>query len=275
MGQSRSTIPTDDLDLSCGGLLPLIAPLEAAPAICDDRSDIWLTREEVRTASLHLAEKIASERKRLVFLFCGVNSETVIGLLAAAAAGHATALIDPSLPEDVLKGLIEAYQPELVLGARDIGEKLRAVAGAPADSRSLETGAGAIEWIARDLGPSSVPIDPALELLLSTSGTTGSRKYVRLSRDAVVANARQIAEALAIDEQSVGVAHLPLHYSYGLSIVTSHLAAGGRIFLVNNSITSPSFWSKIAKVGGSHFPGVPFHYAALARLGLGMAPEFR
>ena len=97
-----------DLDLSCGGLLPLIGAVEGAPAICDDRSDIWLTREEVRTASLHLAEKIASERKRLVFLFCGVNSVTVIGLLAAAAAGHATALIDPSLPEDVLNGLIEA-----------------------------------------------------------------------------------------------------------------------------------------------------------------------
>ena len=116
------------------------------------------------------------------------------------------------------------------------------------------------------------PIDPALQLLLSTSGTTGSRKYVRLSRDAVVANARQIAEALAIDERSVGVAHLPLHYSYGLSVVTSHLAAGGRICLVNDSITSPSFWSKIGKVGGSHFPGVPFHYAALARLGAGIVP---
>src|SRR5271154_4988326 len=176
----------NDLDFSCGGQLPLIAPLEASPTVFDDRNGIWLTREELRAASLDLAGKIASERKRLVFLFCGVNSETVIGLLAAAAAGHATALIDPSLPEDVLKGLIEAYQPELVLGARDIGEKLRAVACAPADSRSLETGAGAIEWIARDLGPSSDAIEPALQLLLSTSGTTGSRKYVRLSREAVV-----------------------------------------------------------------------------------------
>ena len=112
-----------------------------------------------------------------------------------------------------------------------------------------------------------------MQLLLSTSGTTGSQKYVRLSRDAIVANARQIAEALAIDERSVGIAHLPLHYSYGLSVVTSHLAAGGRLCLVNDSITSPSFWSKIENVGGSHFPGVPFHYAALARLGAGLVPD--
>ncbi len=268
-----STIAMNDLDPTCGGLLPLIAPLEASPAVYDDRNDIWLTRTELRAASLDLAGKIASEQKRLVFLFCSVNSETLIGLLAAAAAGQATALIDPSAPEDVLAGLIEAYQPELVLGARGVSGKLRAVADSTRTSGSLDCRAGVIEWIARDNGPSFVAINPAVQLLLSTSGTTGSRKYVRLSRHAIVANASQIAKALAIDEHSVGIAHLPLHYSYGLSVVTSHLAAGGRVCFINDSITSPSFWSKIGTAGGSHFPGVPFHYAALARLGLGMAPE--
>ena len=263
----------NDLDFSCGGQLPLIAPLEASPTVFDDRNGIWLTREELRAASLDLARKIASERKRLVFLFCGVNSETLIGLLAAAAAGHATALIDPSVSEDVLTGLIQAYQPELVLGARGFGEKLGAVADITGTSGSLDCRAGVVEWITRDDGRSSVAVDPALQLLLSTSGTTGSRKYVRLSRGAVVANARQIAKALSIDDRSVGIAHLPLHYSYGLSVVTSHLAAGGRICLIDDSITSPSFWSKIGDAGGSHFPGVPFHYAALARLGLGMTPD--
>ena len=138
---------------------------------------------------------------------------------------------------------------------------------------SAPFGARAVEWISRESDPSFPPIDPAVQMLLSTSGTTGSQKYVRLSRDAVVANARQIAQALAIDGRSVGIAHLPLHYSYGLSVVTSHLTAGGRLCLINDSITSQSFWSKIASVGGSHFPGVPFHYVALARLGAGLVPD--
>jgi acyl-CoA synthetase (AMP-forming)/AMP-acid ligase II len=262
-----------DLDLSCGGLLPVIPRLEASPTVYDDLNDRWLTRKELRNASLDLARAIASEQKRLVFLLCGVNSETIVGLLAGAAAGHATALVDPSVSKDVLTGLIQAYQPELLLGARGSGEKLPDVIGGNATVNSAQSRAGAVEWIARDTGSSFPPIDPALQLLLSTSGTTGSQKYVRLSRDAVVANAGQIAEALAIDEGSVGIAHLPLHYSYGLSVVTSHLAAGGRICLINDSITSPSFWSKIGNVGGSHFPGVPFHYVALARLGLGLVPD--
>ena len=259
-----------DLDLSCGGLLPLIAPLEASPAVYDDCGDSWLTREGLRTASLDLARTIASEHKRLVFLLCGVNSGTIIGLLASAAAGHATALIDPSLSEHLMMGLIQSYQPDLILGARGAIEKLPNIGEANVGAPSR---AGAVEWIARERASSFSPIDPALQLLLSTSGTTGSQKYVRLSRDAVLANARQIAQALAIDEGSVGVAHLPLHYSYGLSVVTSHLTSGGRLCLINDSITSPSFWSKIGTVGGSHFPGVPFHYVALARLGPSLVPD--
>ena len=85
----------------------------------------WLTREELRNASLDLARIIASDRKRLVFLLCGVNAETIIGLLAAAAAGHATALIDPALPERLMTGLVESYQPELILGPRGSARETR------------------------------------------------------------------------------------------------------------------------------------------------------
>ena len=182
-----------DLDQTCGGLLPLIPGLEASPAVYDDRDSSWLTREELRNASVDLAKTIASERKRLVFLLCGVNSETVIGLLAAAAAGHATALIDPALPEHLMTGLLESYQPELILGPSGSAETIPYAMNDKATVGSAPFRARVVESIARETDPSFPPIDPALQLLLSTSGTTGSQKYVRLSRDAVVANARQIA----------------------------------------------------------------------------------
>ena len=150
-GSIASAIAMNDLDLSCGGLLPLIAPLEGSPTVYDDRTSSWLTREELRTASLDLAKNIASEQKRLAFLLCGVNSETIIGLLAAAAAGHATALIDPSVPEDSA----ERSDPGVSARTRSGGawrlvRNLRDVGNAKAAVGSVRSRAGVVEWIARD-----------------------------------------------------------------------------------------------------------------------------
>src|SRR4029077_12945338 len=127
----------------------------------------------------------------------------------------------------LMTGLIESYQPEFILGAGGSFEKLPDAATSNATVGSVQSRGGVVERVARDTGSSFPLIDPALQLLLSTSGTTGSQKYVRLSRDAVVASPGQIAQALPIDERSVCIAHLPLHYSYGLPLVTSHRPSGG------------------------------------------------
>jgi len=115
-------------------------------------------------------------------------------------------------------------------------------------------------------------IAPELCLLLSTSGTTGSSKFVRLSYRAVTANAEQIATALRITAEDVAVEHLPVHYSYGFSVLASHLVRGAGVFLMDDSITAPSFWPKVQQARGTHFPGVPFHYTVLARFGLAHVP---
>lgn len=125
---------------------------------------------------------------------------------------------------------------------------------------------------ARRTAASAGPLAAELGLLLLTSGTTGSSKFVRLSWSAVAANARQIAASLSLTPDSVAIAHLPFHYSYGMSVATSHLAAGGRIAFIEDAVTSPDFWGKVRASGGTHFPGVPFHYNVLARLGFDMVP---
>lgn len=122
------------------------------------------------------------------------------------------------------------------------------------------------------------PIDgpaphPSLALLLSTSGATGSPKLVRLTRAAVEANARAIAAALAIGPGEVGPTSLPLHYAYGLSIVTSHLAAGATVLLTDDAIISDDFWRACRAGGATSFAGVPYSYDVVRRLDLGqLAP---
>ena len=93
-------------------------------------------------------------------------------------------------------------------------------------------------------------LHPDLSLLLSTSGSTGSPKLVRLSADAVRANALDIAAALGLDASDRAVSTLPLHYCYGLSVLHSHLAVGGSVLLTDASVTDPALWSAVQRGRG-------------------------
>ena len=269
MAMTPSTKPV--LDTSCCGLLPVIEDAEMRLALNDDspNSQGW-TRSELRVEALKLADALAGPDKQLAFVLAENTAATVIGLLALTAAGNVTALIDPATSHDKLETLLALYQPDIMLwtAARALPEAISSHIG----RWSLSGTQNPVAFAIRPDAQTGSAIGPALSLMLSTSGTTGSPKFVRLSGLAVATNARQIAASLDIDMRSVGTAHLPLHYSYGLSVVTSHLAVGGSVFIMEDSVTSPSFWTKIAACGGTHFPGVPFHYTVLARLGFNTIP---
>ena len=259
----------DALD-DCGGLLPHLPERERSPALCDGATGVWRTRGGLRDQALRVGKALASPRKRLVFVIVGPGPAAIVSILAAASAGHAVALIDAAMAQPKIAGLIESYRPELVLGPDREGLDWLADKGY-CGPEALSEGVVLIER-ASEAQPEA-DIHPALLLLLATSGTTGIPRFVRLSREAVLANANQIAKALHIGVDSVGVAHLPIHYSYGWSIVGSHFAAGAGVVAVSNSLMSKTFWETIAKAGGTHFPGVPFHYTTMARLGLNSIPE--
>jgi acyl-coenzyme A synthetase/AMP-(fatty) acid ligase len=90
---------------------------------------------------------------------------------------------------------------------------------------------------------------------------------VRLSAAAVRANAASIAEFLELGPGERAVASLPLHYSYGLSVLNSHLHSGGTVVFTGESIMRPAFWQAFAAHGCTSFAGVPYAYAILRRTG--------
>ncbi len=110
-------------------------------------------------------------------------------------------------------------------------------------------------------------LHPDLALLLQTSGSTGQGRGVRLSCAAVEANAQNIAEYLEIGAQDRAALVLPLHYSYGLSVLHSHLARGASLWLAGGSILDPGFPSELAASGATSLAGVPHHFRMLARSG--------
>lgn len=106
-----------------------------------------------------------------------------------------------------------------------------------------------------------------LSLLLQTSGSTDSPKLVRLTQNNIVSNAESIASYLGLTVNERSIQSLPMQYSYGLSLINSHLISGGSIVLTNNSFMAPEFWSDFDKYKCTSFAGVPFMYETLNRLG--------
>ena len=112
------------------------------------------------------------------------------------------------------------------------------------------------------------PVNPALGLLLSTSGSTGDRKLVRLSYDNIQANCDSIVEYLGITEQERPITTLPMEYTYGLSVIHSHLAAGATIILTSKTLFESAFWEKVEQYEVTSMAGVPYTYEMFERLRL-------
>jgi acyl-coenzyme A synthetase/AMP-(fatty) acid ligase len=71
---------------------------------------------------------------------------------------------------------------------------------------------------------------------------------------------------LGIRDDDRAIMTLPLHYSYGLSVVNSHLHAGGSVVLNPFSVIQPQFWELVARTQARSLPGVPVTYRLLTRL---------
>jgi acyl-CoA synthetase (AMP-forming)/AMP-acid ligase II len=88
-------------------------------------------------------------------------------------------------------------------------------------------------------------LHPELALLLTTSGSTGSPRLVRLSQRNVQSNAEAIAESLRIGPDDVAATTLPMAYCYGLSVLHSHLQQGAAVVLTDRSVVDPCFWDLV------------------------------
>jgi acyl-CoA synthetase (AMP-forming)/AMP-acid ligase II len=106
-------------------------------------------------------------------------------------------------------------------------------------------------------------LHPDLALLLSTSGSTGSPKLVRLSWGNLTANTSAIVRALGLGPQDVGVTTLPLHYCYGLSVLHTHLAVGAAMVLTDLSVADDDLWPLLRTTGVTSLSGVPHTFDLL------------
>ena len=106
-----------------------------------------------------------------------------------------------------------------------------------------------------------------LALLLSTSGSTGSPKFVKISKLNLQSNTRAIASYLHITENDRPITTLPMSYTYGLSIINSHVYMGATLLLTEYSVMEQTFWNFFLHQQATTFGGVPYTYQMLKFIG--------
>lgn len=178
--------------------------------------------------------------RRLVAVAASTATAPLVTYLAALRARHPVLLAPPE--PRTFDALVAAWDPDVVL--------------APAADRPRERRGG-----------SAHTLHPELALLLSTSGTTGSPKLVRLSHAAIAANAAAIAGYLDIRPGDRALASLPPHYCYGLSVVNSNLLRGAALVLCDRSAADPAFLDLAARERVTSLHGVPHTFELLDRAG--------
>jgi len=108
------------------------------------------------------------------------------------------------------------------------------------------------------------PVDDAtLATIIYTSGTTGQPKGVMLSRANLASNTQSILDYLPIQSEDRVMAVLPFFYSYGNSILHTHLAMGATLVIENRFVYPHDILRKMVSLQITSFAGVPSTYALL------------
>ncbi len=102
-----------------------------------------------------------------------------------------------------------------------------------------------------------------LAAILYTSGSTGTPRGVMLSHGNLVVNTEQILGYLRLTPGDSVCCVLPFHYSFGNSLLLTHVACGGRVVVDNRFAFPAKVLETLEQERCTGFSGVPSHYAIL------------
>ena len=223
-------------------------------ALCDEYGN------EMTYGTLDVeSQKIAGfvNRRCLVFCLCRNEIGSVIGYVAFLNNGIVPVQLSSNLEEELLDNLLKTYEPSYLWVPQD-------------KIHSFDN----FEIVYANYGYSLLKTNykkkyklfEELAMLITTSGSTGSPKFVRQSYSNIVSNAKAIAEYLKLNSNERPITTLPMNYVYGLSIINSHFLVGATVLLTDKTLMQKEFWSFLKEAKATSFGGVPYTYEMLDKL---------
>jgi acyl-coenzyme A synthetase/AMP-(fatty) acid ligase len=219
----------------------------------EDEFGAQLTYRQLRDEGRMLCQH--ADGRCLVFCLCRNVLGSFVGYVSFLNGGVVPAMLSADMDTELFSALYKTYQPKYVWAPKEFELEDGCCRYERFGYRLLQTPFGDTTRLAPDLA-----------LLLTTSGSTGSPKLVRQSYRNIRANTNSITEYLHLLADDRPITTLPMQYTYGLSILNTHLDVGARILLTDKGIAQKEFWAFFKAHAATGFGGVPYTYEMLNRM---------
>ena len=103
-----------------------------------------------------------------------------------------------------------------------------------------------------------------MAVVLLTSGSTGEKKGVMLTHKNLISNTNSILKILPINNREIVNLLLPASYSFGLSVINTHIKVGAKIYIHDSPFVG-SIINELKKYKCTSFYGVPSTFEILLK----------
>ncbi len=195
------------------------------------------------------------ESRSLIFLLCKNTVGSMVGYLGFVERGAVPVTLNAKIDNELLTNLLDIYTPAYVWAPLEEAARFE-----------YESVYECYGYVLLKTGNELYPINDKLQLCMTTSGSTGSPKFVRYKKGNLEANAKNVAIAFGWTEKERPICDLGMQYTMGLNVINTHLYVGATVLLTTHNLMSGEFWDYIKKERGTNFTGVPFSYDIFYRL---------
>ena len=197
------------------------------------------------------------EKKSLILLICNNSVSSIYGYLSFLKNNHTTIIADDSFNINYLDNIIKIYRPKYIFSKKKFFF----------EKKSLKIIYNINDFsLFENSKFKKEKINKKNYILLSTSGSTSNPKFVRISKQNLLDNTKKIINYLNISPNHTTITTMPMAYSYGLSIINTHLEKGAKIIINNHTIFDKIFWNKLKVHKVNSFGGVPQFYEYLEKI---------
>ena len=192
--------------------------------------------------------------RSLIFSLCRNQIGALMGYVAFLYSQYVPMLLSADLDLELLQEMQSVYQPNYLWIPEDLVKTMQG-----------EVVLSEHGYVLLSVSEKQVGMYSELALLLTTSGSTGSPK-LRQTYSNIVSNAHAIVKYLELDATERPITMLPMNYTYGLSVINSHLLVGATILMTDKSYAQKRFWDFFKDKQATSIVGVPFTYEILKKL---------